>query len=183
MIRAKAILAGSCAAAGLAGSALAAPAPVVAASDWGSAVNVTVVGSIKSSCHIGGGETINFGELVGNQRATSQLLLDCNLPFDLNIQAAHGGLTHTSQPLGEGPFAGQLPYQVKVTAPTISPAPGVLYGEFSSAQLVGKATVSSGSGISNGPGVIEFKTEVPEAPGLLAGSYSETVSVTLSPRV
>lgn len=144
---------------------------------------VELVGTINSVCRIDGGLDIDFGELTGNEHAAAALMLDCNVPFDLNIQTRNGGLAHTRQPGGEGPFAGLLPYRVVVTVPTLSPAPGALRGDFRSSDLRAGRSLSSGSAISGGVGSIEFHTEAPRGAGLLAGDYADTVEVTVTSRL
>ncbi len=146
-----------------------------------SRLDLVVTGRIMPRCEISGGGDIDFGELAGEKRATALFGLDCNVPFDLGVQSARGGLAHDTQPQGEGPFAGLLPYDLTLTLPTRTPDPRILRENFSS--LTRSKTISSGEGVSAGGGKIEFRTRQPLGVGLLAGKYSETLTVTVTPRV
>jgi hypothetical protein len=148
-----------------------------------SKLDAIVTGRISDRCELAGGGSINFGELTGRETAVAQLSLDCNVPFDLGLQSAGGGLTHTALPLGQGPFSGQLGYTVDVRVPTLSPQPAVLHGSFNSAELKTRRTLSSGDAIAAGGGRLEFRTLPPAGAGLLAGEYSETFTVTLTPHL
>ena len=148
--------------------------------DLGKALNVTVTGQITPRCEIQGGGDIDLGELRGGERVTGMFGLDCNVPFNLQMTSANGGLAHATQPQGEGQFAGLLPYDVRLTVPTLRPTPAVVQGGFSSLQRSGM--VSSGDGISAGASKIEIETRRPTGAGLLAGKYSETLTLTVTPR-
>lgn len=168
-------------AAGAAGSVSAEPMPGKGIEVAAARLDVVVTGRILPRCEISGGGEINLGELRGNQGATALFGLDCNLPFNLGVSSMRGGLAHATQPQGEGPYAGLLPYDVTLTIPTLTPAPRTLRESFSS--LNRSKTISSGDGISAGSGKIEFRTREPQGVGLLAGKYSETFTVTVVPRV
>ncbi|KQR53306.1 hypothetical protein ASF81_11980 [Brevundimonas sp. Leaf168] len=165
-------------------SAVASPTlakPVADNLDVGKTLNVTVTGRIVPRCEIQGGGDIDFGELTGGERATALFGLDCNVPFDLGVTSARGGLAHATKPQGEGPFSGVLPYDVTLTVPTLRPEPRTVRASFSSVDHTG--VLSSGDGIAAGGGKIEFRTRQPAGAGLLAGQYSETLTVTVTPRV
>ena len=153
--------------------------PVADNLDVGKTLNVTVTGQITARCEIQGGGDIDLGELRGGERVTGTFGLDCNVPFNLQMTSANGGLAHVSQPQGEGPFAGVLPYDVRLTVPTLRPTPAVVQGGFYSLQRTG--TLSSGDGISAGSSKIEIETRRPTGAGLLAGKYSETLRLTVTP--
>ncbi len=148
-----------------------------------SKLDAIVTGRIGDRCELAGGGSIDFGELTGQETAIAQLALNCNVPFDLGLQAARGGLTHATLPMGQGPFAGQLGYTVDVHVPTLSPRPAVLHGSFNSAELKSRRPLSSGEAIAAGGGRLEFRTQLPTGAGLLAGEYSETFTVTLTPQL
>ena len=143
-------------------------------------LQIQVTGRIKASCQMNGGGELNMGELRGGERATAMFGLDCNVPFDLALRSQRGGLAHVSQPQGEGPFVGTLPYDVLLTVPTLRPELAVVQASFKSTQMSGQ--LSSGDGIAAGGGKLEFRMrEVPGA-GLLAGQYTETLTLTVTPR-
>lgn len=155
--------------------------PASASVEVGKTLNVAVEGRIVPRCEIQGGGDIDFGELSGGEQATALFGLDCNVPFDLGVTSARGGLAHATKPQGEGPFAGVLPYDLTLTVPTLRPEPHVIRTNFSSIDHTG--VLSSGDGIAAGGGKIEFRTRQPAGAGLLAGQYSETLTVTVTPRV
>lgn len=147
-----------------------------------SKLEVALDGRIAPRCEMGSGGEIDFGQLTGGEVATATLGFECNVPFDLSFQSARGGLAHASLPNGQGPFAGTLGYALDVRVPTRSPDPRTLHASFDSRDLVGRKTVSSDGGIAAGGARLQFRTETPRGAGLLAGQYSETLSVTVTPR-
>lgn len=152
--------------------------------DVGAQLEVALNGRIVQRCEIQGGESIDLGELGGGLVAAAAFGLDCNVPFDLNISSAQGGLAHASKPLGEGPFSGTLAYDLRVVVPTLYPEREVVVERrFSSPEMTGRAVLSSGDGIAAGRGSLELRTRTPTGAGLLAGQYSETLTMTISPRV
>lgn len=145
-----------------------------------SKLDVSLTGHIVGGCAADGGGDINFGELTGNETAVATLALDCNVPFELGLTSPHGGLAHATMPQGQGPFAGVLPYSVRVEVPVISPTPSTLDRRFDSRELRSRRTMSSGEAIAAGGARLTFTTETPSGAGLLAGSYSETLTVTVT---
>lgn len=172
--------------AGLIASACAAPASAHTPDKnlvLGRSLDVAVTGRIASRCMMSGGGDIDLGELRGGEGAQAAFNLDCNVPFDIDVRSARGGLAHVTKPGGEGPFAGLLEYDMRLVVPTLRPAPATVEGRFTSRELMGRRTLSSGDGISAGGGLIEFQMRRPEGAGLLAGRYTETVTVTVTPRM
>lgn len=146
-------------------------------------LEVVLNGRIAPVCKLSGGGDIDFGVLDGNEQADASFGLGCNVPFDLSFQSTRGGLAHATKPRGEGPFAGTLGYTLNVAVPTLSPGPGLMSGSFTSRDLMGRKTLSSGEGVAAGGGRIQIRTQAPSGAGLLAGEYSETLTVTVAPRV
>ena len=151
--------------------------------DGSTRLEVVLNGRIAPVCKLSGGGDIDFGVLDGNEQADASFGLGCNVPFDLSFQSTRGGLAHATKPRGEGPFAGTLGYTLNVAVPTLSPGPGLMSGSFTSQDLMGRKTLSSGEGVAAGGGRIQIRTQVPGGAGLLAGEYSETLTVTVAPRV
>ena len=145
--------------------------------------DVAVEARIPSRCELGRGADIDFGELTGGLSAVAHLGLECNVPFDLNIRAAKGGLTHNTKPTGEGPFSGRLAYGLDVDVPVLAPAERVMSGRYESRQLLSGVTLSSVDAIAKGGAVLRFKTQAPEGVALLAGEYSESIVLTITPRM
>lgn len=145
--------------------------------------DVAVVASIPSRCELGRGADIDFGELAGGLSAVAHLGLECNVPFELNIRAAKGGLTHNTKPAGEGLFSGRLAYGLGIDVPVLAPSERVMSGRYESRQLLSGVTLSSADAIAKGGAVLRFETQNPEGAGLLAGEYSESIVLTIAPRM
>ncbi len=146
-------------------------------------IDVKLKGRIDARCQMSGGGELNFGQLRGGEGASAAFGLDCNVPFDIDMHSTYGGLSHATQPLGEGPYSGLLEYDVRLTVPTLLPTPATVQASYSSRQLIAKRTLSSGDGISAGGGSLEFRMRNPEGAGLLAGRYRETLTLTVTPRM
>lgn len=143
---------------------------------------VALDGRIAPRCELGAGGAIDFGELTGGESVTAVVGFACNVPFDISFQSARGGLAHVTMPTGQGPFAGTLGYALDVTIPTLSPTPRTLHAHYESRSLVGRRTLSSDAAIAAGGAQLVFRTDAPQGAGLLAGDYTETMSVTVTPR-
>lgn len=151
--------------------------------NMGDRLDVKLTGRLDARCLLSGGGDIDLGELRGGEGVMARFGLECNVPFEIDIRSAHGGLAHATKPQGEGPFSGLLEYDLNLTVPVLRPTPGVVRGAFGSRQLLTHATLSSGDGIAAGGGSLELRTRATEGAGLLAGRYSETLSLTVSPRI
>lgn len=146
-------------------------------------IDVRLTGRLDARCLLRGGGDIDLGELRGGEGVVARFGLECNVPFDIDIRSAHGGLAHATKPQGEGPFSGLLEYDLNLTVPVLRPTPGIVHAAFGSRQLLTRATLSSGDGIAAGGGSMELRARAVEGAGLLAGRYSETLSLTVSPRI
>lgn len=146
-------------------------------------LSVTLTGEIAAQCGVSGGNDLALGELRGNQSASSSFGLNCNVPFNVGVQALNGGLAHAETPRGQAAYAGQLNYSLRVTIPVLEPRPALLRADFQSAEIVSGRTISSGNAIAAGGGRIDLRTHALPESGLLAGDYHETLSLTIEPRV
>lgn len=147
-------------------------------------LSVKLTGRIEDRCSISGGGTMALGELIPGEGATADFSLDCNVPFDIRILSTNGGLTHLSKPDGEGPFVGRLPYDISVRIPTLNPGVSMLTGSFSSTELAAEALMTSGQAVAgSGPSRLALTTRNVPGPGLLAGDYSELLTISIEPRI
>lgn len=149
-------------------------------------VDLTLHGHIREVCEVSGGHAIDFGnELRGGISVPAVFGLECNTPFELTVASSQGGLAHRTMPSGQGPYSGTLIYTVDVKVPVHRSAkvPGVLHGQFNSAELFGKRTLSSGDAIAAGGGEFVLRTEQPRGAGLLAGDYSDSLTITVAARL
>jgi hypothetical protein len=168
-------------------SALAAMALVSPASahdiDNARSIDIAVNGSITEYCAMGGIADMDFGNLErrGLNR-TAQVAFNCNMPFTMTINGERGALTHSTMPNGQGPFGGQLPYSLVVEMPVRHPATQMLSQTFSSRQLVAGGVISSNGGIATDGMILGVELGIPSGEaGLLAGDYSEMITITVSP--
>lgn len=146
-------------------------------------LTVEVAGHITPRCGMGSIADRHLGEITGGGMSLrTELALDCNVPFALTFASANGGLAHRTLPLGQGPYSGRLGYQMQVDLPVRLPAQQTVTTSFNSDQMRAGAVVSSLNGISDGPARIRMNFETAAGAGLLAGRYSETVTITLAPR-
>ncbi|RZJ01351.1 MAG: hypothetical protein EON90_03475 [Brevundimonas sp.] len=159
-------------------------AVVVGVDASSAALNLTLAGHIDERCSMSGGEAMSLGEITPGEGAGARFDLSCNVPFDLHIVSQNGGLAHETQPQGEGQFAGLLLYDLRIRTPTRSPDPDVLEGTFSSRELQSSAVLSSGDAVSGeGGGRLYLVTRGVSGPGLLAGRYSEMITLSVEPRI
>lgn len=145
--------------------------------------DAVVAGRIPSHCSLGKGADIDLGELSGGITVDAGLGLKCNVPFELSIRAAHGGITHTTRPMGEGGFTGRLFYDLGIELPLLSPAPRVEARQYQSQQLLAGVSISSADSIAVEGLSLRIQTKRPEGHGLLAGEYSEAITFTITPRM
>ena len=166
----------------LVGTALAAPAR---AADIQSArsLDLEVRGTIAQRCSMGSIGNMHFGDLSRTGLgATTRVQLECNVPFTMGIRAQNGGLTHTHMPRGQGPYAGTLPYSIGIEMPVRRPQSAMVGKTFESRQLIGGGSISTNGGIATEGMLlaVNLGTASGEA-GLLAGSYGETITITVTP--
>lgn len=148
-------------------------------------IDVVVQGRIAQRCAIGDIPDTDFGNLERlGLSMSARVALDCNIPFNMEIRAANGGLTHRTMPTGQGPYAGTLPYRLGVEFPVRRPQASTVRQSFESRQLRGSGgVVSSLDGIATQGMTISVDMGQPQGEaGLLAGQYSETITITIAPR-
>jgi len=146
-------------------------------------LDIAVSGSIREYCALGGVPDMDFGNLERRGLGIeARVAFDCNVPFTMTIQGATGALTNTRMPNGQGPYSGKLPYSLMVQMPVRYPASGTISRTFNSSQLQAGGVISSNGGIATDGMIlgVELGTPTGEA-GLLAGEYSETITITVSP--
>lgn len=145
--------------------------------------DIAVSGSISQHCEMGGIADMDFGNLErrGLNRQTA-VAFNCNMPFTMTINGERGALTHTTMPGGQGPYGGQLPYSLSIEMPVRHPATQVLTQSFTSRQLQAGGVISSNGGIATDGMVLGVELGLPSGEaGLLAGEYSEMITITVSP--
>ncbi|WP_439568817.1 hypothetical protein [Sphingopyxis sp.] len=146
-------------------------------------LDIAVSGSIRQHCAMGSIGNMDFGNLERRGLGVeTQVALDCNVPFTMTIKGARGGLTHTTMPNGQGPYSGVVPYSLAVEMPVRYPSRQTVSQSFNSRQLLAGGVISSNGGIATDGMVLAVELGQPSGEaGLLAGDYSETITITISP--
>jgi hypothetical protein len=147
-------------------------------------MNLQVYGHLDQHCALGKIDDADLGDLTRpGLRADSRVALDCNMPINVKISAAHGAIANERYPQGQGPYAGAVPYRLDVRIPVRRPEHGVVTRHFDGQDLVAAGqTFNTGDGIA----VDGMNLSVALGPpvgtaGLLAGHYSETIEITVTP--
>ena len=145
--------------------------------------DIAVSGSIRQHCALGNVSDMDFGNLERRGLGIdAEVAFDCNMPFTMTIKGAKGALTHATMPNGQGPYGGQLPYSLAVRMPVRHPATQIINKTFNSRQLLSGGVISSNGGIATDGMVLAVELGTPSGEaGLLAGEYSETITITVSP--
>jgi spore coat protein U-like protein len=146
-------------------------------------VEIAVSGTIRQQCSMGSIGNMDFGDLNRSGLAFQQrIAFDCNVPFTMTITGQSGALTHTTMPNGQEPYGGAVPYSVGIQMPVRFPAQKMINRTFDSRQLRGGGTISSNGGIATDDMLLAVQLGAPSGEaGLLAGNYSETITITVSP--
>ena len=145
-------------------------------------LQIAVNGTIGQRCAIGSIGNVDFGNLDRRGLGVdARVALDCNIPFAMTIIGQSGALTHTQMPQGQGPYSGSLPYSLGVTVPVRHPSSEIVSRTFASRDLRSGGLVLSNGGIAtDGMTLSILLSDPPGEAGLLAGDYSETITITVS---
>lgn len=146
-------------------------------------LDIAVSGAVRQHCAIGSIGNMDFGNLERRGLgAETRVAFDCNVPFTMTIKGVGGGLAHTSMPNGQGPYSGILPYNLSVEMPVRYPSQQTINRSFNSRQLLSGGVISSNGGIATDGMRLSVELGQPSGEaGLLAGDYSETITITVSP--
>lgn len=146
-------------------------------------VELNVHGEIAQFCALGAIDDMSFGDLTRqNLSRKARVALSCNVPFEMDIRAANGGLANDRYPQGQGPYAGTLPYTLDVSIPVLRPQSALVSRSFTSRQLMGGTAVSSAGGIALDGMDLTLSLGQPSGEaGLLAGNYGDTIVITVAP--
>lgn len=146
-------------------------------------LDIAVSGTISPHCAMGSIGDMNFGNLErrGLGRET-RVAFDCNIPFTMTIKGARGALTHTTMPNGQGPYGGAVPYSLAFDMPVRHPVGEMVSRTFDGQQLRAGGTISSNGGIATDGLLLAVQLGWPAGEaGLLAGEYTETITITVNP--
>lgn len=147
-------------------------------------VKLQVHGQLEQHCMLGKIDDADLGDLERPGLHTdTRVALDCNVPVNVNISAAHGAIANERYPQGQGPYAGSVPYRLDVRIPVRRPEHDVVTGSFDGHDLLAAGqTVNTGDGIAvDGMNLSVALGQPAGTAGLLAGRYSETIEITVTP--
>ena len=146
-------------------------------------VQIALNGDVRQRCSLGSVGNVDFGNLERRGLGSrARVAFDCNVPFTMTITGQRGALTHTAMPQGQGPYAGALPYSLGVSLPIRHPSAETVTRAFASRELQAGGIISSNGGIAADGLSLSIELGAPSSEaGLLAGEYSETITITVSP--
>lgn len=146
-------------------------------------LEITMQGAIRQQCSLGDVEDMTFGDLTRQGlSAQTRVAFTCNLPFTMSIKGQNGALTHRTMPNGQGPYGGRLPYTIGVQMAVRHPAESMLSRSFSGGEVQAGGVLSSNGGIAMDGLLLQVAMGTPSGEaGLLAGDYSETITITVTP--
>lgn len=145
--------------------------------------DIAVNGTIAQHCALGSIADMDFGNLDRRGlTARARVALDCNVPFTMTITGRNGALANALMPNGQGPYSGSVPYLLGVEMPVRHPSTEIVSKTFESRDIQGGGTISSNGGIATDDMYLDVELGQPSGEaGLLAGDYSETIVITVSP--
>lgn len=147
-------------------------------------LTLQVSGRVSEHCALGSIRDVHFGDISRpNLSAAARVALDCNIPFQMTVKAARGGLAHDAMPTGQGPYSGTLPYTIGIEMPVRKPQAAMVGRSFESHELLAGRTISSEGGIAMDGMALTVSLGRPSGEaGLLAGRYGETIEITIAPQ-
>jgi hypothetical protein len=145
---------------------------------------ITIKGIVPLSCSFSDflGGSVDFGNLSEARKPTIDFKVNCSGGFDVKMTSDKGGLKHTSSKQVAG-FAIKHPY--KATFKVKNEDETLLEGLCNSKKMQGGEgclAISSGAAAMGRNATVTFKLgKKPQNP-LVAGTYKDTYTITLSPQ-
>lgn len=152
-------------------------------------VSITATATIAAACSLTAGTGFGAANLGSSSSVTATATVNCNTRYRLKAQSANGGFkSATAAPAPS--FTNQLAYTLNISVP-LDNGGGTVAGSCASANLVaGSAScqmspantgLSSGSGTSTGQTAsLSVSWTAPTSPRLIAGSYTDTITITIA---
>lgn len=153
-------------------------------------LTINASGTIASSCSLAAASAFGTPNLTASGNVGATATVNCNSGFTINATSLNGGMKTTKSATG---FASLVPYSLTVLVPLeTTPATSVsatcaattlVSGQSSCALSPGNVTgLSSGGKASLGKtATLTLAYTVPSLPTrLIAGSYSDTISLTIT---
>lgn len=166
----------------LAALLFAAPAAAAEIGDVRS-LDIALRGTIAQHCKLADIPDVAFGDITRpGLSVAAQVGLDCNVPINVTIRSQNGGLANEALPGGQGPYAGTLPYTMRVRMPIRRPDRGMVTRQFASRDLVAGQSFSSAGGIAIDGMALDIALGRPSGEaGLLGGRYGEVIEISVTP--
>lgn len=156
----------------------------VAPSHAGDLVTIEVTGEIEPKCRISAfANAIEFGQISASGTQAATFHVDCNSPFEYRLRSRNGALQNLEHQEHSAGFANRIPYSLEFRLPTDG---GLILERCDSATL-SDASPSCGGGNSGGGIAISQTASIAVswvAPShLVAGTYSDFITLTFCPRI
>ena len=154
---------------------------VCAAPAHADSISIVASGTIPSGCTVG--KTSDFGTaiLTASGTVTAGALVDCNTPFVIRSTSAKGAIKNAAAaPTG---FANSVPYGYALSVGVQGNGGPATVGCTSALMLANNCILSSGSKTANNKaGTLTVNWTPPTSPTkLVAGSYSDTITLSIAP--
>jgi len=154
------------------------------------ALKLDLIGIVPSHCGFKTAppQSNNLGDIGQAGSLTLPFTLDCNATFDVRVSSQNGGLAHVGAVTPPAGFAALLDYDVKLSVGTDL---GTVNGECVASALVSGCAIAGpqGYGLSSGDGVavgadaqLTLHWTPPASHKLLAGSYQDSITITVEAR-
>jgi hypothetical protein len=169
---------------------------LLAISGMGSPANaqtltVTAQGQIPQTCTVAAGPSFGNAGLNASGSLSTTASVDCNIKFLIRVKSANGGLKTSLTPPSAA-FSNSLDYQFSIAVPLDNSA-GTLSGNCAASGLVTGSSACAlspaGTGLSSGSATAMGQTAslgvswtIPAPKLLLAGSYADTLTITVTPQ-
>lgn len=148
-----------------------------------SSLDLNVIGHISATCSIGSIASADLGDISQPAVTVSRTMpLSCNVPFNLLVSAANGAMVSEGGAAGSGGWAGQRGYTLTVDVPVLTPASTTVEGIYSGQTLKGGVSLSSNGGVAFSGANLKLDLAAAPASGMVKGSYSEVITVIISPQ-
>jgi len=151
-------------------------------------VIVTAQGTIQSSCGIALQSAFGSANLNGDGSVSGSALVNCNAPYRLRASSSNGALTTPTAAPAQ--FSNSLAYNLTAAVPldaggqvsATCASSTLTAGSSSCALSPASATgLSSGTGTSNSKvASLSVQWTLPTATRLIAGSYSDVITITIA---
>ena len=152
-------------------------------------LTITATGQIPASCGLGTGSGFSNANLDASSSLSATATVNCNTKYLLRATSANGGLTTVVQ-APSASFSNKLDYQFAISVP-LDNAGGTVSGNCAASNLTAGGSLCAlspaGAGLSSQGGTSTGKTAtlgiswtVPSVTHLVAGSYVDTITISIA---